>query len=63
MDGAAIFSKLGLNPSAHVALFAGIEFSIWSTFSGEICRISNFVFIFREFSRDWSQKVDFIDVN
>jgi hypothetical protein len=28
MDGAAIFSKLGLNPSAHVALFAGIEFSI-----------------------------------
>jgi hypothetical protein len=28
MDGAAIFNKLGLNPSAPVVLFAGIEFSI-----------------------------------
>jgi hypothetical protein len=28
MDGTAIFNNLGLNPSAPVALFAGIEFSI-----------------------------------
>jgi hypothetical protein len=28
MDGAVIFNNLGLNPSAPVALFAGIEFSI-----------------------------------
>ena len=28
MDGAAIFNNLGLNPSAPVALFSGIEFSI-----------------------------------